>query len=282
MKYTAQSTKYVFKNFFYIFPFAVFPALLFSISTDENALRKVLTVLFEKRISDWEFFELFRAISFLNFSSWEASIFGFVGMLALVVSIALFMALLDKHFRFGKRTYNGIGAKLNDNFVSTCGYTLLLFVLYELWSLVAAAFLYLTSRISLLWCAYLLSGVFFIILHIMLLYAIGTIYLWLPCMQITGFRAFEALRYSYQLAETVKWKILLGQIAVLLSVEALVSACVFLLPNKIWMMLGMTLLYSLVVMIYCVRMQITYFERDKIERLDVTKNLSKYSKYYRR
>ena len=48
------------------------------------------------------------------------------------------------------------------------------------------------------------------------------------------------------------------------------------------MMLGMTLLYSLVVMIYCVRMQITYFERDKIERLDVTKNLSKYSKYYRR
>ena len=269
MKYTAQSTKYVFKNFFYIFPFAVFPAFLFSVSTDENALINVLTALFEKRISDWKFFELFRAVSFLNFSSWKASVFGFIGLIVLVLSIALFMALLDKHFRFGKRTYNGIFSKLNDNFVSTCGYTLLLFVMYELWSLIAATFLFFSSRIPLIWCSYLLSGVLFIILHIMLLYAVGSIYLWLPCMQITGFRSFESLRYSYQLVEPVKWKILLGQIAVLLSIEALIVGCIFALPNKILLTVATTFLYAIVVMIYCVRMQITYFERDNLERVDL-------------
>ena len=268
MKYTVQSTKYVFKNFFYIFPFAILPAFFLSVSTEEKALIDVLSAIFEGRLSDWTFFRLFRAISILSFADWQATIFGLFGIVVLVLGVALMMAFLDKHFRFGKRTFNGIGSKLNDNLVSTCGYALLLFLLYEIWSLFSAAFLFLTSRIPFLPVAYSLSGLTFIGLHVLLLYGIGLFYLWLPCMQITGFRAFEALRYSYQLMTPVKWKILPGQILCLLLTEALIGACALFLPNFVIFTALTTVLYAFLIMIYCVRMQIAYFDRDSIERMD--------------
>lgn len=268
MKYTVQSTKYVLKNFFYIFPFAVLPAFFLSLSTDEEALISVLSAMFNGEISKWSFSELFRSISILSFSTWEAVIFGILGILVLVVCVALMMALLDKHFRFGKRTFNGVLSKLNDNFVSTCGYVFLLFIIYEFWSLVTAAFLFLASSILVPVLAYILAVVFFIAFHVLLLYGIGMIYLWLPCMQITGFRAFEALRYSQQLVAPVKWRIILGQIIFLFGTETLIGLCALFLSNSVIFTVLTTFLYAVLIMLYCVRMQITYFDRDSLERED--------------
>ena len=42
MKYTLQSSKYVFKNFIYLFPFAILPALFLAISTDEKLITSVI------------------------------------------------------------------------------------------------------------------------------------------------------------------------------------------------------------------------------------------------
>lgn len=123
----------------------------------------------------------------------------------------MMMAWLEKHFRIGKRTFNGLWGKLNDNFISTCGYAILLLVVYEVWALLTSALLFFVSRIGITAVAYSLSGGVFIIMHVVLLYVIGCIYLWLPCMQITGFRAMEALHYSYQLYAPVKGKVLLAQ-----------------------------------------------------------------------
>jgi hypothetical protein len=100
---------------------------------------------------------LFRAISVLNFASWQAIVFGLIGIVVIVVCVAMMLALLDKHMRIGKRTYNGLFSKLNDNLVSTTGYALLLVLLYELWSLLTSAILYFFSRITLTAVAYSLS-----------------------------------------------------------------------------------------------------------------------------
>lgn len=269
MKYTAQSGKYIARNFFYIFSFAILPAFLLSVSTDEKAITNVLEAAFSGNISAWTFSDLFHAISILSFGNWRSVVFGLFGVIAIVPCVALFMAFLEKHFRIGKRTFNGLFSKLNDNFLSTCQYVLLFLAMYEFWTLITAAILFLTSMIRVTAMAYVFAILVYLAMHVLLLYLVGTVYLWLPCMQITGFRPIEALQYSYQLMAPVKWRILSGQIFFLLCAEALIALCAVFVPSPAAFTILTTALYALLLMIYCVRMQIAYFDRDQIERADL-------------
>ena len=275
MKYTLQSTKYTLKNLIYLLPFAILPALFLSISTDEEAIYAVLRSIYHGTLDKWTFSDLFNSVSVFNFGSWEGVVFGFIGFVVIVPCVALMMAILEKHFRIGKRTFNGIWGKLNDNFISTAGYALLLAGIYELWSLLVAALLFFVSRITVTAVAYVFASIVYLGMHVLLFFAIGTIYLWLPCMQITGFRAFEALHYSYQLIVPVKWKILFSQMAALLSVEVLIGVFVAFVPTALAFLIWTTLLYSFLIMIFCVRMQITYFDRDNMDRADLVKYYQK-------
>ncbi|MBQ8295766.1 MAG: hypothetical protein IJX87_04975 [Clostridia bacterium] len=269
MRYTAQSSKYIWKNFFFVLPFAIIPAFFLSVSTDEKALIDVLTNCFTGKIQETTYSQIFRAISVLNFGSWQSVVFGIVGIVLIVVCVALLMAFLEKHMRIGKRTYTGLLGKLNDNFLSTCSYALIMIVGYELWCLFTAAFLFLVSRISVDAVAYVLTVGFLLLMHALLIYAIGHVYLWLPCMQITGFRALEALHYSYQLMDPVKWPILLGQLFFLLFTETLICLSALFAPAPVIFTVLTTVLYTALILIYCVRMQITYFDRDNIQRADL-------------
>lgn len=271
MKYTVQTGKYVFKNFFYIVLFALLPALFLSISLAEKEIITVLKAVIEGDFSAWTFMDLFQAISVLNFSSLQSTLTGIVGVVVIVPCVALLMAFLDKHMRFGKRTFNGLWSKLNDNFISTLGYTVLFLLIYEVWALVTAALLFLVSLIPNMLAVYITAGCIYLAMHVVLLYGIGEIYLWLPCMQITGFPAVEALQYSHQLLTPVKWSILSGQLLFLLGTEALLVACAWFLPEVIIFTVWTTVLFTLLLLFYCVRMQIAYFDRDHIERADLRK-----------
>lgn len=66
MRYNKQSIKYVSKNFIFLLPFAILPAVLFSLSTDEEAIIRVIKAIFHWNLSSWTFFDLFRAISVLK------------------------------------------------------------------------------------------------------------------------------------------------------------------------------------------------------------------------
>lgn len=275
MKYTFQSTKYTLKNLIYLLPFAILPALFLSISTDEAAIFSVLKAVYHGTLTEWTFADLFNSVSVFNFGSWEGVVFGFIGYIVIVPCVALMMAILEKHFRIGKKTFNGIWGKLNDNFVSTAGYALLLAGIYELWALILAALLFLVSRITVAALAYVFVIIVYLGMHVLLFFLIGMIYLWLPCMQITGFKAFEALHYSYQLITPVKWKILSSQMLALLSVEVLIALCVAFVRAEAAFLIWTTLLYSFLIMIFCVRMQMAYFDRDNIERADLTKYYQK-------
>jgi 4-amino-4-deoxy-L-arabinose transferase-like glycosyltransferase len=88
-------------------------------------------------------------------------------------------------------------------------------------------------------------------------------------MQITGFPAVEALQYSHQLLTPVKWGILSGQLIFLLGTEALLVACAWFLPEFVIFTVWTTALFTLLLLFYCVRMQIAYFDRDHIERADL-------------
>ena len=232
-------------------------------------METVLQYLYQGNLQEIAFSDIFRAISVLNFGSWQSILFGLLAIIVIIFCVALMMAFLEKHMRIGKRTFNGVFSKLNDNFISTCGYGVLLIALYEVWSLITSALLYLVSMIPTLLLAYVMIALFYIAMHVVLIYSIGLIYLWLPCMQITGFRPLEALQYSYQLMTPVKWLIMLGQIIILFAMEILIFLCVVLTPNGLAFTIVTTVLYALLIMIYCVRMEIAYFDRDNIERADL-------------
>lgn len=271
MKYTVQSTKYIAKNFWCIFPFAIIPAFFFAFSVDKEAIYCALEIFASGDLSGFHFSHLFRAISVLNFASLQAIAFGIVAIVFTVLCVAMMLALLDKHMRIGKRTYNGLFSKLNDNIVSTSGYTLLLVLIYEIWALMTSALLFFFSRITVQPIAYTLSVFVFLSMHVLLIYVVGAIYLWLPCMQITGFKAMEALQYSYHLVSKVKWRILIGQLVLLLLVESLVCVIAVFMPSELGFILVSTALYAILIMVYCVRMEIVYFERDNIQRADLIK-----------
>ncbi len=271
MRYTPQSIKYVAKNFLYLFPFAILPALLLSLSTDEGAILATVKALFAGDIDEWSFVELFRSISILSFSTWQSLVFGIIGVVATVPCVALLMAFLEKHLRIGRRSLRGLWGKLNDNFVSTCGGVFLLLAIYEVWALLLSAFLFFMSRIPLTPLAYALVIFTYLALHVVLTVTISTIYLWLPCMQITGFRTMEAWQYSYQLMGDIKWRIIGAQLLVLLGVEGLICAIAWFVPTYVAFDVLVALLYGALLLIFCVRMQIVYFDRDHIERADIRK-----------
>ena len=270
MRYTVQSSKYTFKNFIYLLPFAIIPAWFLSLSTDQDAIKCAMESIFYGNINDFHYEHIFRAISMLNFASWYSVVFGIAAIIMLIICGAMMMAFMDKHMRIGKRSFTGIFSKLNDNFVSTAGFVLLILAIYELWTLLISALVYLMALIPVVWLAYIFATFFYLGMHVALIFLIGKIYLWLPCMQITGFQAFEALRYSQYLVSTMRWKLLVSQLSILLFAEALVCLCA--LSPYTWLFtLLTTVAYVFIIMIFCVRMMVVYFDKDNIERADLRK-----------
>lgn len=85
MRYTIQSIKYVLKNFLYLLPLVILPALFLSVSTDNEAILCAIETLLSGKPTDFHFIHIFRAISVLSFASWRASISGFFAIVSLVL-----------------------------------------------------------------------------------------------------------------------------------------------------------------------------------------------------
>lgn len=270
MNYTIASIKYILKNFWYILPFAILPALFLSLSIDKFAIQKVLTDYFTGKPGG-SFPIIFRAISIFNFRDVGAFFAGLAGIVLMVVCVSLMMALIEKHMRIGKRTYNGIFSKLNDNLLSTCGICLFYVLIYEVWAVLISALLFLAYLVENVVAVYILSVIIFFSMHFVLLYVVSLFYLWLPCLQITGFRAFEALRYSYQLVAPVKMRIVFGQwISVTIS-EILIGLTAIFVPMRGFSFAAAAVLYMFMTVMFCVRMQVAYFDRAQLERADLKK-----------
>lgn len=60
-----------------------------------------------------------------------------------------------------------------------------------------------------------------------------------------------------------------AQFFFLLLSETLICVCAMFVPNMIVFTLLTTLLYMLMFLVFCVRMQIIYFDRDQIDRADL-------------
>lgn len=269
MKYTIQSIRYIIKNFLYVVPFALLPALFLSVSLDKEAISRITKNYFTGKSGASSFPDIFHAVSIFNFRSVGAFFAGLAGVILMILCVSLMFAMIEKHMRIGRRTMNGVFSKLNDNLLSTCGICLLYVFVYEVWALITSALLFFVLLTNARAVAYILSVIVFFGMHFVLLYIVSIFYLWLPCLQITGFKAFEALRYSYQLVSPVKKKIIFGQWIVVTISEILLALCSLFVPGKIASFVLAAVLYTLMTALFCVRMQVIYFDRAQIERADL-------------
>ena len=271
LDYTIQTTKYIGKNFLYLFPFVLIPAFFFSLSISSDSISEVMKAFFEGNFSVWTFANLFNAVSIFNFSSWQTALAGFGAIIVVLPCMALFTAFLEKHMRIGKRTFNGLWTKLKDNIGSTFVFAGTILIIYELWALLLSAMLYFMSHIPQPVVAYICIVLTFFGMHVAFLAVISTLYLWLPCMQITGFRTVEALHYSYRLLAPVRRGIFVEQWFFLFMMELLVILCASFLPQTIVFTILTTVLTAVLLLYYFVRMEIVYFDRDNMERMDLRK-----------
>lgn len=270
MKYYSQTSKYIAKNGFYILPFTILPAMFLAFSLNQASILNVFNAIASGSIKIG-FTDIFRTVSLLNFASWWNAIFAIVGIVLLIVCVSMLMAFLDKHMRIGKRSYAGIFSKVNDNLLSTGFIVLLIVLFYQLWALVTSAVFYLCTFIESVPLAYAAAVIIYIASHVLLVCCISMVYLWLPCLQHTGFRTGEAFRISHELLSPVKARIVCTQVLTFLFIEAIISATVILIPSWIVTFVVATALYAVLIMVFFVRMQIVYFDRAGIEREDLKK-----------
>ncbi|MDD6994607.1 MAG: hypothetical protein SPH68_03585 [Candidatus Borkfalkiaceae bacterium] len=268
MKYTRASLKYIFGNFGYLILFGMIPAAFLAYSLDVQAIERVLRH-YVSGAAYKGFSDIFHAVSIINFRSFSAVAAQVTGVVVCVLCVAMMLAFMEKHMRIGKRTWNGLFSKLNDNLLSTLGITLLFAVIYELWALIASALLLCVSFIANRAAVCILSAAILFAMQAVLLYVISAFYLWLPCLQITGFRSFEALRYSYQLVTGVQGKIVRSQfLSVAIAETALGAACVFV--SSFWAVFAIAaVVFTFLILLFVTRMQVVYFDCAQIERADL-------------
>ena len=272
MKYTNSSIRYVFKNLWYIALLSVLPGLCLSAMARVDDTQSFFINLFTGKLNQIEWTHIFNTFSIYNFKSVWHALFSLFSFLVIVLCASLLLAMIDKHMRIGKRTLNGIFLKLNDNVVSTALIAFLFSVIYEVWTLLFSALAYAVFvAVPNLAVQYILFAILLLVGGAALLYVIALFYLWLPCMQITGFALFEALRYSNQITEKVKRR-LIGSMLLSLVVGHIfiIPACVFLEPILVHAV--MLVVYMFYFMLFVVRMEIVYFDAAQLDREDLKKN----------
>ncbi len=272
MNYTNSSIRYVFRNLWYIALLSVLPgACLAGMACVEDA-KAFFTAFFSGNMQEIGWTQIFNTFSVYNFTGWLPALLDLVAYLVIVLCAAMLLALIDKHMRIGKRTLNGIVGKLNDNVLSTAGVALFFSAVYEIWALLFSSLAYAVfSLVPNAAAQYVLFGILLLAGVPALLYVVALFYLWLPCMQITGFEPFEALRYSNQITEKVKRRLVASMLLSIVIGNIVIVPCVLFLPAPA-VYAVLLVVYMFYFMIFTVRMEVVYFDAAQLEREDLKKH----------
>lgn len=269
MRIVFEHWKYIFKNLWFVLPFAVMPAVFLALSVDFSGIQFLTRSFFTAEL-ELSYAMIFRAWSFFRFDSALGIVYSILAIVCLVVFTSLLLAFVEKHMRIGKRTLSGVFSQFGAHIWAFIGITLLFTAVYELWAAVLSAVLFAVSAINAKTFACFLFAFVSLVFMFALLFLISMFYLWLPCMQITGFGAYSALLYSYRLAVGVRWRLIL-------SLLITYAPCFILLIGLSFAPAWLAGVIAFVIFVFgylsfCVRMVSLYFETDKLDREDLLRS----------
>ena len=270
MRTVFGSWKYIFKNLWFVLPFSILPAIFLSLSLDYTCISEVVRGFFTGEPYFGTLRETFlhylHAWSFIRFDSWLGAVYSLLAVVCAVVFMAAMLAFVEKHMRLGKRTLSGVGKQCVNMLLPSLLIVVLYVLLYEVWAVVLSAVLLVIGELHALAAVYVLYILCTLAFVFVLLYLSTVLYLWLPCKQMTGFRFFEALVYSYRLMSGVRWKVVLSFAVSFVAAMAVLCGCAF-LPEYVFRIVGVVL-FALLYLNFSIRMETVYFETDKLDRED--------------
>lgn len=226
MKIQNQSTvSYVFRNFFYLLPFTLLPALLlaFSSSTVTNLTPFDLLAEMGKSIyiggydiTDF-YSDVYSYLTFINISErWWVWL---LGILAAFFSLCCTFSAVERHMRLGVRQFTRALFYINDCFLPLLSYLLLIFVAGEFFSLVASGFILLVytiglSATSLFAVTAVIIVLQYLVFSVIFIFTICTV----PARLMERYRLNIAISYSAQLVGKSFFKIF-GAFLLILAVS---------------------------------------------------------------
>ena len=225
MEYIISALKYVFKNFIFIFAFALIPSYFFAMALDLRSLELIVSKLLAAEV-DVSFGTVFNSFSLINSARWP---FGLICFAAMAVCMPMLLAFIEKHMRIGSRSLKGLFKRINYNFISTFVLLVLALIVFELWALVSSGLIYAAILLFGGAARLIVSIVVAAGMFLLLSYIFMQVWLWLPCLHITGYNFMDALVFSSQAIGSNKKKlyvaIMLPYIAGMVLILAVVGIC---------------------------------------------------------
>ncbi len=225
VKYIGFALRYLFRNFIYIFAFALLPSYFLAMSIDVRSGELLIREFFSGD-PQFEFPALFSLLSPLNPHGWP---FALICVATILVCMPMLLGLIEKHMRLGLRTWKGIWGRFNWNFLTTLVLIVIFMVVYELWTLLTAGLIHAEAHLFNGPACSAVVGVTLIALIALACYFASFFLLWLPCMQINGYGFMEAFSYSNQLVAKQRTKVFLSVflpvIVATLLVVGVAAAC---------------------------------------------------------
>lgn len=197
MKYITDTIKYLKSNLLLLPALAVAVAAIYPI-LDFGALDYIARSFSDGYVTDnftaWLYFFLP-----VNTQNWLTVLLSVLGYVALVVDLSFIHSMIDKHVRFGSKSFRSVMSSFTVNLSYGLTFAAVFAVCAAVTAPVLTAIMKTFSHFpapyvfiaGIALCAAIAFAELFAFCHFAL---------WLPCMEITGFRVFEALTYSYSLA----------------------------------------------------------------------------------
>ena len=262
--------KYMFKNFWYVIFCGLVPAVFLALTFYYRATSSVVRDFCTGNLQA-DFLLLLRTCGLIRIDSALGGIYTALGYLLTVLFAAVLLALVEKHMRIGKRTLNGIGREVKYLLLPTACIVFLFLALEEACAIVLSSLVFAILQLKATVLKYILSVCAFFLVFFVLLYVIEVFYLWLPCLQITGFRPYHAFLYSYRLSAGVRWKLIASHALSLAALLAVIGGAAFIRQPVIFYSIAFVFCFFYFSAFF-IRMETAYFQTDKLDREDIIKS----------
>lgn len=282
MKLLKQTLQYIKKNLLHIILFVLVGGAMFTLSFNYSSFSATAVKFFTGEIGDITFYELISSLSIINISSWYFVLISLFSVGIVAVFLSMELAMVEKHMRIGSKTLNGLWGKVNDNFISTLFLILLVLAIYEVWAVLISAVLFAIISIfaNIMVMQYILVSLAFAGAAYGLMYVVSMTYLWLPCLQITGFRYYESFKYAFNILADIRSSLIasfiVNGIAFAVILTGACFICGYFLNNGAVAYIVAFIEFTYLFAIFTVGQEVAFFEADGLERADLQPSYKRY------
>ncbi len=272
MKLTWETTKYVFRNFIRLIPFAIIPALVMALVFQRGDLKIFLAIAGSEGGYSGSFHDILQVFSVVSSSGWWQIVLVYV---LLVFFLSALYGAVERHVRTGKFSFSKPFSRINDNIIAIAAICLLFIVVYELGIILLAAMLHLVN-VTMPGALAPMTVILMCLLATLFLLAISQFMTWIPHMTILGNSFTDACVYSAR--DSVGHRGELGLSIILpIAVVALLSVVTNLsfVPDVVAIFVNM-IYYLFIIVYYIANILIAFFHVRNEPRKDLKKRFGRF------